>query len=64
MNGIYYIENTIDERATAISGYFPTLDEAKEALKNCNDWYVSKPSGCIYYVEFGLGGKKELVYKL
>ena len=33
MEKIYYIENTIDEFNTSVSGYFPTYDEAFEALK-------------------------------
>ena len=37
MNGIYYIENSVDERRTKISGYFQTEEEAREAIKECSD---------------------------
>lgn len=30
MDGIYYIENTVSEFRTSISGYFETLDAAKK----------------------------------
>jgi len=61
--GIYFIENTIDEWHSAISGYFPTEDAAKEGLKDCCNWYSHKGTGTIYYQEFGLGGKKIKVYE-
>lgn len=62
--GIYYIKNTVDEWNSRISGFFPTLDEAKEALKKCNDWYRSAGTGKIYFCEFGLGSKEKLVYEV
>lgn len=62
-NGIYFIENTINEIATAVKGYFPTLDDAKEALKECSNWYRPKGTGYIYFREFGLNKPNKLVYK-
>lgn len=63
MKGLFYIENTINEIHSNRSGYFKTLDEAKEALKECCDWFRPKGTGRIYYVEFGLNKKRTLVYK-
>lgn len=63
MKGIYYIENEIGEFASSIQGYFTSLDDAKEALKLCSDWYRPKGTGKIYFTEFGLKGKTTLVYK-
>jgi hypothetical protein len=63
MKGIYYIENTINEFASSIQGYFTSLDDAMEALKSCSDWYRSEGTGEIYFTEFGLNGKTTLVYK-
>lgn len=60
---IYYIENTVDEWHTEISGYFATLDKAKEALKDCRDWYRPQGTGRIYEVGFGLGKRPKLVYE-
>lgn len=62
-NGIYFIENTINEIATAVKGYFSTLDDAKEALKECSNWYRPKGTGNIYFREFGLNKPNKLVYK-
>jgi hypothetical protein len=62
--GIYFIENTIDEWHTSISGYFATQGDAMEALENCCNWYSHKGSGTIYYQEFGLGGKTTKVYEV
>lgn len=63
MNGVYYIKNTISEFSSECNGYFKTLDEAKEALKKCSDWYKPKGTGRIYWVEFGLNKRPKLMYK-
>lgn len=63
MNGVYYIENTVSEYKSSISCYFKTLDEAKEALKKCSDWYRPNGTGRIYWIEFGLNKSPKLVYK-
>ena len=64
MKGIYYIENTVNEWNTAIVGYFETLEEAKEALKECNDWYRPNGTGTIRFKEFGLNGDCKEVYRV
>lgn len=61
--GIYFIENTINEIATVVNGYFPTLDDAKEGLKECNNWFRPKGTGSIYFKEFGLNKPSKLVYQ-
>lgn len=63
MDGIYYIENTVNECRSDIKGYFESLEEAKEALKECSDWYCPKGTGCIYFKKFGLKQEKQLVYR-
>lgn len=62
-NGIYYIENTIDEWHTKISGYFKTLGDAQDGLKECADWYRPKGTGKIYFKEFGLDKPARLVFE-
>ena len=64
MKGFYYIENTCDEWHTFVSGYFETLEAAKEALKECNDWWRPNGTGRIYYQEFGLNKRPEQVYQV
>jgi hypothetical protein len=61
MKKIYYIECTTSEFSSAIKGYFETLEEAKEALKSCSNWYGPDNTGKIYSKELGLGGKTELI---
>lgn len=63
MKGIYYIENTINEFGSIITGYFATITEAKEALKECSDWFRPKGTGRIYFREFGLNKPSKLVYE-
>lgn len=63
MKGIYYIENTINEFGSIITGYFSTIEDAKEALKECSDWFKPKGTGEIYFKEFGLNKPSKLVYK-
>ena len=36
---IFYIENTIDERRSKITAFFPTYDAALEGIKDCADWW-------------------------
>ena len=61
MKKIYYIECAVDEYHSGILGYFETLEEAKEALKSCSNWFSPSNTGKIYSQEFGLNGKTELV---
>lgn len=61
MKKIYYIECTTSETRSAIKGYFATLEDAKEALKSCSNWYCPDNTGKIYSQEFGLNGKSELI---
>lgn len=63
MDKIYYIENTIDEYHSIIVGYFATFDEAKDALKDCCDWYRPNGTGRIYEIEFGLDKQPKLVFE-
>ena len=62
MKGIYYIENSVDERRTKVSGYFQTEEEAREAIKECSDWFMSNGTGTIWYQEFGLGKHAKKIY--
>lgn len=64
MKGIYFIKNTIDEHHSKISGYFPTEDEAKDALKYCADWFRPNGTGTIYFQEFGIKGKCREILKV
>lgn len=48
---IYYIENLVSEWCSRIVGYYSTLENAKEALKDCADWYRPNGTGKIYEVE-------------
>lgn len=62
MEKIYYIVNTISEITTRVSGYFPTYEEAFEALKKCSNWWQQKGTGEIWESEFGLHGKRTKLY--
>lgn len=54
MKGFYYIKNSVDEYHSEPSVYTETLEEAKEAIKYCEDWYRPMGTGEIYFqpVEF------------
>lgn len=60
MKGFYYIKNSIDEYRSEPSVYTETLEEAKEAIKYCADWFLSMGTGEIYFqpVEFSVKGKR------
>ena len=61
MKKIYYIECTVSETRSSIQGYFATLEDAKQALKSCCNWWAPNNTGKIYSQEFGLNGKVELI---
>lgn len=63
MNGIFYIENSVDEWHLSIRGYFNDLESAKAALSECADWYRPNGTGRIYFQKFGLGQKPKLVFE-
>lgn len=46
----YEIENTVSEWDSTVTARYLTLDEAKEGLKNCCDWFMHKGTGTIYEV--------------
>ena len=62
MNGVYYIETTKNEWKSNIEGFFNTLEEAEEALKECSNWYGPQGSGKIFFREFGLNTIPILIY--
>ena len=54
MKGFYYIENTLDERSSTKTGYTETLEEAKEVLKYCSDWFCDRGTGRIFFQPVGV----------
>lgn len=59
---LFYIENSVDECHSKIKGYFNTLNEAMEAIKECSDWYRENGTGEIWMTGFGLKSHKQQVY--
>ena len=49
MKGFYYIENYVNEVDKEPTIYTETLEEAKEAIKGCADWYCDRGTGKIYF---------------
>ena len=49
MKGFYYIENSVNEFHSAPTAFFETLEEAKEAIKYCADWFVGRGTGRILF---------------
>lgn len=49
MKGFYYIENSVSEFTSKPSVYTNTLEEAKEAIKYCGDWYRPRGTGKIFF---------------
>lgn len=49
MKGFYYIENYVNEVDKEPTIYTETLEEAKEAIKGCSDWYCDRGTGKIYF---------------
>lgn len=49
MKGFYYIKNYVNEVSKEPTIYTETLEEAKEAIKGCSDWYCDRGTGKIYF---------------
>lgn len=56
-NGIFVIRNTVDERHSASQGFFKTIEEAREAITKCCDWFRDYGTGEIWFYKFGLWEK-------
>ena len=61
--GVFYIQNTVNEYHSRISGYFETFEDALNNLKYCSDWYRPNGTGRIFKQEFGLSGDCFLLYE-
>ena len=49
MKGFYYIENSVNEYHNEPSIYTETLEEAKEEIKGCSNWYRDRGTGNIFF---------------
>jgi hypothetical protein len=49
MKGFYYIENSVNEYQSEQTIYTETLEEAKEAIKGCSNWYCDRGTGNIFF---------------
>ena len=62
-NGVWYIENTVDERRSKPTSYYPSLKEAIKGLQNSSNWFCPKGTGTIYFVGYGIGAPKIQIYQ-
>lgn len=62
IDGIWYIENSINEQHSRMAACFKTLLDACKGLWECSDWYREKGTGSICFREFGVGGRKAECY--
>lgn len=62
LDGVWFIENTIDEMRTRMTACFKTLPDACEGLWGCADWWRETGTGTICFKEFGLNKSKYDVY--
>lgn len=60
---IYIIENSTNEWNRADQGYYLSLGDAVDAIKDCCDWYRSNGTGRIYHVSPGTRKTRTLVWQ-
>ena len=60
--GVWYIENSIDERRSTPTSYWPTLEDAVGGLMESSDWFGPKGTGTIHNKEFGIDGNDVYIY--
>ena len=60
--GVWYIENSIDERRSTPTSYWPTLEDAVGGLMESSDWFGPKGTGTIHHKEFGIDGNDVYIY--
>ena len=54
MKGFYFIENSDNEYSRSPHCFVDTLEEAKEAMKYCAEWYQGRGTGKIYFQPTGV----------
>lgn len=60
--GVWYIENAINEYHSKPTSYYPTLESAVGGLMESSDWFCPKGTGMIHFREFGTYGKDVMIY--
>lgn len=60
---IYIIENSTSEWSRSDQGYYLSIGDAVDGIKNCCDWYRSDGTGRIYRVEPGTRKTRTLVWQ-
>ena len=60
---IYIIENSVSEWGREYQGYYLSLGDAVDEIKNCCDWYRSNGTGRIYRVAPGTRKPRQLVWQ-
>lgn len=62
MKYIYIISNTVGEFKSRDSCYCTSMDEVKECIQKCSDWYRSNGTGTVYRIELNNPkAKRELI---
>ena len=62
--GVFFIENTIDETRSKVSAYFGSRRDALAGLSECADWFRPNGTGAIYFQPYGIGKHRILVMRV
>ena len=63
-DGVFFIENTINETRSKVSAYFGSRRDALAGLSECADWFRPNGTGEIYFQPYGIGKHRILVMKV
>ena len=63
-DGVFFIENTINETRCKVSAYFGSSRDALAGLSECADWFRPKGTGEIYFQPYGIGKHPIFVMKV
>lgn len=63
-DGVFFIENTIDETRSKVSAYFGSRRDALAGLSECADWFRPNGTGEIYFQPYGIGKHRILVMRV
>jgi hypothetical protein len=63
-DGVFFIENTINETRCKVSAYFGSRIDALAGLSECADWFRPNGTGEIYFQPYGIGTHPIFVMKV
>lgn len=63
-DGVFFIENSINEFSTKVTAYFGSCRDAVAGLADSADWFRERGTGAIYFQPYGINKHRILVMRV